>query len=310
MGSRKKIYITGHLGMVGSACWKNLRTKGDYDLIGKTSTELDLRSQKDVKSFFNNERPNIVIHAAARVGGIFANSSNPYEFLMDNLLIQNNVISSSFKYDVEKFIFLGSSCIYPKNSKQPIKEKYLLGGYLEETNQWYSLAKISGLKLIEALSIQYGKNFFSLMPTNLYGPNDNYDLENSHVLPAMLRKFHEAKLNNNSDVILWGTGEPKREFLHVDDLAEIVSYFVENDANQSFLNVGSSDEISIKNLARLIQEIVGHEGDILWDKNKPDGTKRKLLDCTELHKLGLKSKISLNEGIRNTYENYINENGD
>jgi len=300
-----KIYIAGHNGMVGSACWRALEAKGYKNIIGFSSKELDLRDQRAVFEILEREKPEVIIDAAAKVGGILANSTYPYEFLMDNMLIQNNLIKAAHELDVPKFIFLGSSCIYPKMASQPLKEEYLLTGPLEETNQWYAIAKISGVKLIEALREQFNRDYVSLMPTNLYGPGDNYDLETSHVLPAMLRKFHEAKENNHSDVLLWGTGTPKREFLHVDDLANAVVFAMENKFEQSCYNVGSGSEISIMELAELIKEIVGHKGSIVWDKNKPDGTFRKLLSTSRISKLGFFSKIKLNIGITNLYKELI-----
>ena len=300
-----KIYVAGHRGMVGSATVRKLQKEGFNNLIFKTSEELDLRNQSLVDQFIAEEKPEIIIDAAAKVGGIWANSLYPYEFLMDNMLIQNNLISSSLKTDIKKFIFLGSSCIYPKMAPQPLKEEYLLSGPLETTNQWYAIAKISGVKLIEALREQYNRDYVSLMPTNLYGPGDNYDLKNSHVLPAMLRKFHVAKENNNAPVTLWGTGTPLREFLHVDDLAEAVVFSMENTLEESLYNVGSAEEISIKELALLIQKIVGHKGEIIWDGSKPDGTPRKLLNSAKFNSLGWESIISLEDGIKMTYSNFI-----
>jgi len=299
-----KIYIAGHKGMVGSACWRLLEKKGYKNLIGKSSKELNLKDQQATTQFFKEEKPEVVIDAAAKVGGIWANNQYPYEFLMDNMLIQNNLISSSLKSDVKKFIFLGSSCIYPKMAPQPLKEEYLLSGALEPTNQWYAIAKISGVKLIEAIRTQYKKDYVALMPTNLYGPGDNYDLETSHVLPAMIRKFHEAKLNDHSDVVLWGSGNPKREFLHVDDLAEAVVFSIENTLEESLYNVGSGEEISIKELALLIQETVGHKGEIIWDNNKPDGTPRKLMDSSQINHLGWFSKTNLKVGINLIYKEF------
>ena len=296
-----KIYIAGHNGMVGAACWRALEAKGYKNIIGFSSKELDLRDQKAVFDMLEREKPFAIIDAAARVGGILANSTYPYEFLMDNMLIQNNLISAAHQLDIPKFIFLGSSCIYPKMATQPLKEEYLLTGPLEETNQWYAIAKISGVKLIEALRNQYNRDYVSLMPTNLYGPGDNYDLETSHVLPAMIRKFHEAKENNHSDVVLWGTGTPKREFLHVDDLASAVVFALENKMKESLYNVGSESEISIKELAELVQKTIGHSGSIIWDINKPDGTPRKLMDSSKMKELGYDTSISLNEGIKSTY---------
>ena len=295
-----KIYIAGHNGMVGSACKRALEAKGYKNIIGFSSKELDLRDQRAVFEMLEREKPEAIIDAAAKVGGILANSTYPYEFLMDNMLIQNNLIKAAHELDIPKFIFLGSSCIYPKMAPQPLKEEYLLTGPLEETNQWYAIAKISGVKLIEALRDQYNRDYVSLMPTNLYGPGDNYDLETSHVLPAMLRKFHEAKENNHADVVLWGTGTPKREFLHVDDLANAVVFALENKMEESLYNVGSGEEISIKELAELIQEITGHKGNIVWDKTKPDGTPRKLMDSSLLIKKGWSNEIELKFGVEMT----------
>jgi GDP-L-fucose synthase len=297
-----KIYIAGHNGMVGSACWRALINKGYKNIIGLSSKELDLRDQRAVINILKKDKPVAIIDAAAKVGGIIANSTYPYEFLMDNMLIQNNLIKAAHELDIPKFIFLGSSCIYPKMAPQPLKEEYLLTGPLEETNQWYAIAKISGVKLIEALREQFNRDYVSLMPTNLYGPGDNYDLKNSHVLPAMLRKFHEAKESNHSDVVLWGTGSPKREFLHVDDLANAVVYALENKLDQSLYNIGSAEEVSIKELASLIKNIVGFKGEIIWDNTKPDGTPRKLLDSTKMNKLGWNSRINLDYGVEKVYK--------
>ena len=296
-----KIYIAGHNGMVGSACWRALEAKGYKNIIGFSFKELDLRDQRAVFEMLEREKPEAIIDAAAKVGGILANSTFPYEFLMDNMLIQNNLIKAAHELDVPKFIFLGSSCIYPKMAPQPLKEEYLLEGQLEETNQWYAIAKISGVKLIEALREQYNRDYVSLMPTNLYGPGDNYDLQTSHVLPAMLRKFHEAKENDHADVVLWGTGTPKREFLYVDDLANAVVFALENKMEESLYNVGSLEEVSIKELAELIQEITGHKGNIVWDKTKPDGTPRKLMDSSKIINKGWQLKTGLKQGIKNTY---------
>ena len=290
--------------MVGSACWRLLEKKGYKNLIGKSSKELDLKDQQATAQFFKEEKPEVVIDAAAKVGGIWANSQYPYEFLMDNMLIQNNLISNSLKNDIKKFIFLGSSCIYPKMAPQPLKEEYLLSGPLEPTNQWYAIAKISGVKLIEAIRTQYKKDYVALMPTNLYGPGDNYNLKTSHVLPAMLRKFHEAKENMHAPVTLWGSGTPLREFLHVDDLAEAVVFSMENTLEESIYNVGSGEEMSIKELALLIQKIVDHKGEIIWDNSKPDGTPRKLMDSFKLTNLGWSQKIDLKSGIKKTFFEY------
>lgn len=301
----QKIYIAGHKGMVGSACWRILESNGYTNLIGKTSKDLDLKNQKDVFEFISCEKPDIIIDCAAKVGGILANNNFPYEFLFDNLQIQNNLISSAHKNDIKKFIFLGSSCIYPKFANQPLKEEYLLSGSLETTNEWYAIAKISGVKLIEALRKQFNRDYVSLMPTNLYGPNDNFDLETSHVLPAMIRKFYEST-KNHSDVVLWGSGSPKREFLHVDDLARAVLFAVENRLNNHLYNVGYGSDITIRLLAEIIQKISGHKGKIIWDKNKPDGTLRKLMDSSKFTELGWKPIYKLETGIINTYEWFLN----
>ena len=310
ISKKSKIYIAGHRGMVGSACWRKLISEGYTNLIGLTSKKMDLRLQSKVGEFISTEKPDIIIDAAAKVGGIMANKNHPYEFLMDNMLIQNNLIRSAHENNVSKFIFLGSSCIYPKYANQPLKEEYLMTGSLEETNECYAIAKISGVKLIQSLRIQYNRNYVSLMPTNLYGVNDNFDLESSHVLPAMLRKFHEAKLNGHSQVVLWGSGKPKREFLNVDDLATAVLYTLENNVDENILNVGTGSDLSIKELAELVQKIVGHKGEIKWDKSKPDGTPKKLMDISKLTSKGWKPDISLEEGIRSTYtwflKNYKN----
>ena len=303
-----KIYIAGHKGMVGSACWRALKAKGYKNLIGYSSKALDLKDLSLVKKMLIKEKPDIVINAAAKVGGILANSTYPYEFLLDNMLIQNNLIKVSNELNVKKLIFLGSSCIYPKFAPQPLKEESLMTGPLEQTNQWYAIAKISGVKLIEALRNQYNRDYVSLMPTNLYGPGDNYDLKTSHVLPAILRKFHEAKENNDLHIELWGTGEPIREFLHVDDLANAVVFTLENKLNESVYNVGSGKEISIKDLALLIKNIVGFNGIIKWDKSKPNGTPRKLLDSSKINSLGWQAKINLKEGIRILYNSELYKN--
>lgn len=303
-----KIYIAGHRGMVGSACWRELEAKGYTNLIGKTSKELDLRDQRGVDEFISKEKPVAIIDAAAKVGGILANDTYPYEFLMDNMLIQNNLIRSAHENNVPKFIFLGSSCIYPKFAPQPLKEEYLLTDSLEPTNEWYAIAKISGVKLIEALRKEYGRDYVSLMPTNLYGPNDNFDLKSSHVLPAMIRKFHEAKENNHATVTLWGTGSPMREFLHVDDLGQAVLFALENKLEEHLYNVGTGVDLTIKELAGLIQSEVGHEGDVLWDDSKPDGTPRKLMDNSKLNKRGWNSVVDLKNGIRETYKFFLASN--
>ena len=308
MNKESKIYIAGHRGMVGSAVWRALTSAGYTNLLGKTSAELDLRNQKAVNQFMATEKPDAIIDAAARVGGILANSENPYPFLMENLQIQNNLIDAAHKNEVQKFVFLGSSCIYPKLAPQPLKEEYLLTGPLEPTNEWYAIAKIAGVKACEAIRNQYGKDFVSLMPTNLYGPFDNFDLKTSHVLPAMLRKFHEAKENNNEPVILWGSGTPLREFLHVDDMAQAVVFAVENVLPEHLYNVGTGTDITIKELAESIQKAVGHKGNIVWDSTKPDGTPRKLMDSSKLNTLGWQAIITLVEGIKVTYDWFLKNN--
>jgi len=300
-----KIYIAGHRGMVGSACWRALEAAGYNNLIGKTSKELDLRNQQAVEEFIKSEKPVAIIDAAAKVGGILANDTYPYEFLMDNMLIQNSLIRSAHENDVSKFIFLGSSCIYPKLAPQPLKEEYLLTDSLEPTNEWYAIAKISGVKLIEALRKEYSRDYVSLMPTNLYGPNDNFDLKSSHVLPAMIRKFHEAKLNNNAPVELWGTGSPMREFLHVDDLGQAVLFALDNSLEEHLYNVGTGTDITIKELAEQIQSTIGHQGQIVWDSSKPDGTPKKLLNVSKLWSYGFESTINLKQGLKQTVEWYL-----
>lgn len=300
-----KIYIAGHRGMVGSAVWRALSAEGYTNLIGRTSKELDLRNQAEVNAFFAQEKPGVVIDAAAKVGGILANNTYPYAFLMDNLQIQNNLIAAALQTDVQKFIFLGSSCIYPKLAPQPLKEEYLLTGPLEPTNEWYAIAKIAGVKACEAIRKEFGKDYVSLMPTNLYGPFDNFDLQSSHVLPAMIRKFHEAKLNNHASVTLWGSGTPMREFLHVDDLAQAVLFALAHTLPEHLYNVGSGTDLTIKELALLIQKEVGHEGEIVWDASKPDGTPRKLMDVSKMNANGWKAQIGLPEGIRSTIEWFV-----
>jgi len=304
MNKNSKIFVAGHKGMVGSAILKELKLKGYNNIVIKSKYNLDLMNFKLVKKFFKNEKPDIVINAAAKVGGILANQNYPYQFLLENLKIQNNIIENSFNYNVKKFIFLGSSCIYPKFADQPLKEDYLLTSSLESTNQWYAIAKISGLKLCQSIRKQFNKDFFSLMPTNLYGYNDNFDLNTSHVLPSMIRKFHEAKINN-SDVQLWGSGKPMREFLFVDDLARAVIFSLENKLEEDFYNVGSGKEISIKDLANLIQKIVGHKGKIKWDKSKPDGTPRKLLDVSKMNRIGWSYSTELRDGVNKTYDWFL-----
>lgn len=300
-----KIYIAGHNGMVGSAIWRALDSKGYKNLVGKSSKELDLRNQRAVYRFFENEKPSIVIDAAAKVGGILANNDYPYQFIMENMQIQNNLIDAAHKNEVEKFIFLGSSCIYPKLAPQPLKEEYLLSDYLEPTNEWYAIAKISGVKACQAIRKQFGKDYVSLMPTNLYGTHDNFDLNTSHVLPAMIRKFHEAKLNNNAVVELWGTGTPMREFLFVEDMAAAVVFALENKLPNFLYNIGTGVDLTIKELAEIIQDVVGHGGDIKWDSSKPDGTPRKLMDVSKMHGLGWKHHVQLKQGIQKTYEWFV-----
>ncbi|HCU45714.1 MAG TPA: GDP-fucose synthetase [Sphingobacterium sp.] len=301
----KKIYIAGHLGMVGSAIKRKLEDLGYHNFIFRSSSELDLRDQSQVKEFFRQEKPAIVIDAAAKVGGIMANNNYPYQFLMDNMQILNNLIHESLENKVEKFIFLGSSCIYPKFADQPLKESSLLTDSLEPTNEWYALAKITGVKACQAIRNQFGKDYVSLMPTNLYGTHDNFDLTSSHVLPAMIRKFHEAKIKGNTKVTLWGSGNPMREFLFVDDLAKAVVFALENKLPDYLYNIGTGVDLSIKDLAHLIQSIVGHQGDIIWDSSKPDGTPRKLMDVSKMHALGWRHQIELKEGIEITYQWFL-----
>ena len=297
-----KIYVAGHRGLVGSAIMRKLKKEGYNNLVYRTSSELDLRRQEKVEEFFEEEKPEYVILAAAKVGGIQANDTYSAEFLYDNLMIETNVIDASYQNDVKKLLFLGSSCIYPKFADQPMKEDYLLSGKLESTNEGYAVAKITGIKLCEHYNKQYDTNFISAMPTNLYGPNDNFDLETSHVLPALIRKFHEAKINEEDEVVIWGTGKPRREFLHVDDLADALLFLMNNYNGDQFVNVGVGKDISILELAELIKDIVGFEGEIVNDLSKPDGTPRKLLDVNRLNDLGWEAKISLEEGIKDTYQ--------
>jgi GDP-L-fucose synthase len=305
MNLNSKIYIAGHNGMVGSAIWRTLERKGYTHLLGKSSSELDLRNQIAVRDFLAQEKPDVIIDAAARVGGILANNDYPYQFLMENMQIQNNLIDSALQLGVEKFIFLGSSCIYPKLAPQPLKEEYLLTGELEPTNEWYAIAKITGVKACQAIRKQFGKDYVSLMPTNLYGTQDNFDLNTSHVLPAMMRKFHEAKENNHAPVSLWGSGTPMREFLFVDDMAEAVVFALENTLPDYLYNVGTGEDLTIKELAETIQKITGHQGEIVWDSSKPDGTPRKLMDISKMHELGWKHKVVLEEGIQKTYDWFV-----
>lgn len=300
-----KIFVAGHRGLVGSSIVRALRSRGYDNLILKSSGELDLRDGAAVRDFFKRERPDYVFLAAARVGGILANSTYPAQFIYDNLMIQTNVIHAAYLYPVKKLLFLGSSCIYPKFALQPMQEEHLLTGSLEPTNEPYAVAKIAGIKMCQAYNTQYGTRFISVMPTNLYGPNDNFDLETSHVLPALIRKFHEAKENNRLLVTVWGSGSPRREFLHVDDLADACLYLMDKYDGNEHINIGTGKDIQISELADLIKKIVGYRGDIVYDKTKPDGTPRKLLDVTRINNLGWRSKISLEEGIKNTYNWYI-----
>lgn len=304
MELHSKIYIAGHRGMVGSAILRNLQKKGFDNFVLRTSSELDLRDQKQVADFFKTEKPDYVFLAAAKVGGIQANNTYRADFLYENLMIQNNVIHSAYENKVSKLLFLGSSCIYPKLAPQPLKEDYLLSGYLEDTNEPYAIAKIAGIKLCESYQRQYQCNFISVMPTNLYGPNDSYNLNNSHVLPALIRKFHEAKEQNLPSVEMWGTGSPLREFLHADDLGEACVYLMQTYNGTQHVNIGTGVDLSIKDLALLIKKIVGYSGEIKHDLSKPDGTPRKLMDVSFLHSLGWKHKIGLEEGIQLVYEDF------
>ena len=310
MNKDNKIYVAGHRGLVGSAIVRRLETKGFTNIIGKTHSELDLRNAVEVEEFFNIEKPEYVFLAAAKVGGILANSKYPADFIYENLQIQNNVIKMAHKYEVKKLMFLGSSCIYPKMCPQPIKEEYLLSGYLEETNEAYALAKISGLKMCQFFNTQYGKNYISVMPTNLYGPYDNFSGENSHVMPALIRRFHEAKVNNAKEIVVWGSGTPRREFLYSEDMADACIYLMETYEGNDFFNIGTGKEITIKALAEMIKEVVGYEGKITFDLSKPDGTPRKLLDVSKLKEAGWRYKVELRDGIEKDYtwfmENCIN----
>jgi len=300
-----KIYIAGHRGMVGSAIHRKLQQEGYTNFVVRTSKELDLRNQQAVADFFATEKPDYVFLAAAKVGGIVANNTYRADFLYENLAIQNNVIHSAYSAGVKKLMFLGSSCIYPKLAPQPLKEEYLLSGFLEPTNEPYAIAKIAGIKMCEAYRAQYGCDFISAMPTNLYGPNDNYDLQNSHVLPAMIRKFHEAKTNGTPAVTLWGTGSPMREFLHADDLAAACLYLMENYSEPELVNVGTGTDVTIKELAETVKEVVGFEGELIWDTSKPDGTPRKLMDVSKLHAAGWQHTIELADGIALAYQDFL-----
>lgn len=304
MEKNSKIYVAGHRGLVGSAIVRKLQKEGYQNLILRTSAQVDLRDQQAVKDFFEKEKPEYVFMAAAKVGGINANNTYPAEFLYDNLCIQNNVIHQSYRNQVKKLLFLGSSCIYPKNAPQPIKEEYLLSGYLEPTNEAYAIAKIAGVKMCQFYHKQYGCNFISAMPTNLYGPGDNYDLKNSHVLPALLRKFHEAKEKGDATVTVWGTGKPRREFLHADDLAEACLFLMEHYNDPGIINIGVGKDISIGEMAQMIQKISGFTGELVFDTSMPDGTFQKLLDVSKINALGWQPKISFEQGLKKNYEEY------
>lgn len=302
MNLSDKIYVAGHNGMVGSAIVRNLQAKGFSNIIYRSSKELDLRNQQAVNNFFATEKPDFVFLAAAKVGGILANNTYRAEFIYDNLMMEVNIIHAAYANHVKKLLFLGSSCIYPKNAPQPLKENYLLTGELEPTNEPYAIAKIAGIKLCDAFRSQYGCNYISAMPTNLYGPNDNYDLNNSHVLPALIRKFHEAKQNNAATVSIWGSGKPMREFLHVDDMADACVFLMNTYNEEGLVNVGTGTDISIKDLALLIKDIVGYPGELVFDASKPDGTLRKLMDVSKLNTLGWQYRIPLKEGIEQVYD--------
>jgi len=311
MGRNNRIYVAGHRGMAGLATIRSLNKSGYTELITATRSELDLLNQKAVKDFVSVQKPDVMIIAAAKVGGILANNDFPYEFLMENLIIETNLIQAAVENNIEKVIFLGSSCIYPKFAEQPIREDSLLTGPLESTNEWYAIAKIAGVKLCQSLRKEYGKNYFSLMPTNLYGPYDNFDLKTSHVLPAMIRKFHDAKHNGNTPVTLWGSGTPLREFLHVDDLADAIVFAMEaNHLDDYLYNVGFGSDLTIKELAETIQQTVGHKGEIIWDSSKPDGTPKKLMDSSKFRSLGWSPKIDLETGIQSTYNWFLKHQDD
>jgi len=305
MEKDSKIYIAGHRGLVGSAIMRRLKAEGYKNLLTHTHAELDLTRQEKVEGFFHEERPDYVFLAAARVGGIYANNTYPAEFIYSNLTIQTNVIHASYLFEVKKMLFLGSSCIYPKNCHQPMKEEYLLSGPLEPTNEPYAVAKIVGIKMCQAYNRQYGTNFLSVMPTNLYGPNDNFDLKTSHVLPALIRKFHEAKIKGLSEVEIWGTGSPRREFLHVDDLADACLFLIKNYNKSKIINIGAGKDLTIKELAEMIARIVGFEGRLVFNSIKPDGMPKKLLDVSRLHSFGWRARIGLEQGIAKTYKWYV-----
>lgn len=305
MNLDSKIYVAGHRGLVGSAIWRELDRKGFKSLTGRSRSELNLLDATNVDQFFKAERPEYVFVAAAKVGGILANNERPAEFLFENLRIETNLIHSAYRAGVKKLLFLGSSCIYPKLAPQPLKEEHLLTGPLEPTNEGYAVAKIAGIKLCEAYRRQYGCNFISAMPTNMYGPNDNYNPRNSHVLPALIRKFHEAKIEGKTDVVCWGTGEPRREFLYVDDLAQACVFLMQDYDQERFINVGYGSDVAIRELAELVRSIVGFDGKIVWDRSKPDGTPRKLMDSSKIFSLGWSPKTDLQAGIRLTYDDFL-----
>jgi GDP-L-fucose synthase len=307
MKKDSKIYIAGHRGMVGSSILRKLKSEGYINIITRTHSELDLTNQLEVSSFFNQEKPEYVFLAAAKVGGIGANNDYKADFIYQNLMIQSNVINSCFDVRVKKLLFLGSSCIYPKMATQPLKEDYLLSGYLEPTNDAYAIAKIAGIKMCQSFNQQYGTNYISVMPTNLYGPGDNYHLQNSHVFPALIRKFHDAKISGDSEVVVWGSGKPMREFLYVDDLVDALIFLMENYNSSEIVNIGTGEDISIRDLAYLVRDVIGFSGQIIYDSSKPDGTPRKLLDVSRIHELGWFHKINLKQGIELTYKHFLNE---
>ena len=305
MNRDSRIYIAGHRGLVGSAIWRELTAQGCKQLIGKPRAELDLLDDPAVRQFYKQAKPEYVFLAAAKVGGILANARHPAEFLYENLQIQNHLIHGAYEAGVKKLLFLGSSCIYPKLAPQPLKEEYLLSGPLEPTNEWYAVAKIAGIKMCQAYRRQFGRDFISAMPTNLYGPNDNYDLESSHVLPALIRKFHEAKIANAKTVTCWGTGLPLREFLHADDLGRACVFLMDHYSEEQFINIGCGTDISIRELTNLVRKIVGFEGEVVWDTSRPDGTPRKLMDSSRIFALGWKPRIDLETGIRLAYQDFL-----